>query len=199
MLPSEEGCWQHTALPFLTFQGLLGGCLSSCRSSGSQGGAVQCLFPTKATFLSIGRAAYAALERNPWDLGSCSRFPGSHGSEGTLWPLGKGKVSYKETQMWLLPASSECLGILSCLGYSPPCLTKRHLGLLHILHHSWGMEAEQYPACSPCPGLRLMEDSTCGTHHLSLHLPQAPWEAPSSPRQGGTEAKLWNRKTVIFL
>ena len=34
-------------------------------------------------------------------------------------------------------------------------------------------------------------------HCLCLHFQQALWEAPGSPRQGGTETKLWKRKTVI--
>ena len=35
-------------------------------------------------------------------------------------------------------------------------------------------------------------------HCLCLHFQQALWEAPGSPRQGGTETKLWKRKIVIF-
>ena len=35
-------------------------------------------------------------------------------------------------------------------------------------------------------------------HRLCLHFQQTLWEAPGSPRQGGTETKLWKRMTVIF-
>ena len=35
-------------------------------------------------------------------------------------------------------------------------------------------------------------------HRLCLHFQQTLWEAPGSPRQGGTETKLWKRTTVIF-
>jgi len=35
-------------------------------------------------------------------------------------------------------------------------------------------------------------------HRLCLHFQQTRWEAPGSPRQGGTETKLWKRMTVIF-